>query len=86
MYESPHAGYLPSAGPLDWSIALLRWGGFWSAVCLPFVHLPLLALSGLTATTTPLLVALWVANAVALVLGRQHSPHGRARPSEEVGR
>jgi hypothetical protein len=77
MYEFPHRRWPLDADTLDWSIGLLRWGGFWAAILLPLVHVPLLVTSGLTAASTPALLALWTANAVALVLGRQHSPHGR---------
>lgn len=81
MYEhdsltSPVVSYSLGRG-----IALLRWGGFWSAVCLPVVHVPLLLTAGLSRSSTPVLVALWAANLVALILGRQHSP----RANTDVG-
>lgn len=74
MYEYDSLAPPVVAYPLGQSIALLRWAGFWSAVCLPLVHVPLFLLSGITPSSTPVLLTLWVANAVALVLGRQHSP------------
>ena len=77
MYKFSNGGESFIAAPFDRSIALLRWCSFWAAVFLPLVHVPLLVVSGLTSASVPALLALWVANAVALVLGRQHSPHGR---------
>ncbi|WP_436932608.1 hypothetical protein [Halosimplex halobium] len=47
---------------------------FWAGVALPCVHLPLLAVFGLTAETTPVLLALWSAHAAALLAGRRHRP------------
>lgn len=48
--------------------------GFWTAVVLPFLHVPLL-LSGLdTATDTWLFVALIALNLLALVVGHGYSP------------
>ena len=77
MYERSNGRLSFGAAPLDQSAALLRWGSFWAAIVLPLLHVPLLVVSGLTSASIPVLLALWVANAVALVLGRQHSPHGR---------
>jgi hypothetical protein len=78
MYESDSLASPVVAHSFGRGIALLRWGGFWSAICLPLVHVPLLLGSGLTPSSTPLLVALWLANLLALVLGRQHSPRSDA--------
>jgi hypothetical protein len=64
---------------VDRGVSLLRWTAFWSAVVLPLVHVPFVVVAGFTAESTPLIAALWLANAVALVLGRRHSPHGRTR-------
>lgn len=48
--------------------------GFWTAVVLPFLHVPLL-LSGLETTTeTSLFVALIAVNLLALVVGHGYSP------------
>jgi hypothetical protein len=48
--------------------------GFWTAVALPFLHVPLL-LSGLETTTeTSLFVALIAVNLLALVVGHGYSP------------
>lgn len=48
--------------------------GFWTAVVLPFLHVPLL-LSGLeTATDTWLFVALIALNVLALVVGHGYRP------------
>lgn len=54
----------------------VRMAGFWSAVALPFLHIPLLA-TGLdgTADTSAFLV-LFVLNVVALYVGH---PHGEDR-------
>jgi hypothetical protein len=59
---------------LDWSLALLRWIGFWSAIVLPALHVSLLVAEGVTPATAPTLVALWATNAVAVALGRGHTP------------
>jgi hypothetical protein len=82
MYEFSHDGGPLAAASLDRSIALLRWGGFWTAILLPLVHVPLLVATGLGADALPVLLALWLANVVALVLGRQHDPHGRPALAE----
>lgn len=55
------------------SINCLQWLCFWSAVLLPAVHLPYLAIGGVNASTIPPLLALWIANVVMLVLGRGHA-------------
>jgi len=47
---------------------------FWAGVVLPYVHLPMLALRGLSPETTPLLVTLWSLHAVALLAGRRYRP------------
>lgn len=47
---------------------------FWASVGLPCVHVPMLALSGLSPETTPPLVALWTLHAAALLAGRRHRP------------
>jgi hypothetical protein len=78
MYESSQMDNPLTAYPLGWSLALVRWVGFWLAVALPAVHLPLLAIAGLSAESTPLLVALWLTNVAALVVGRGHQPHGQS--------
>lgn len=59
-----------------------RAGAFWAAVLLPFVHVPLLLVAGLTATTTPPLVALWTLHAVVLAAGAGYEPD--RRPDEDV--
>ncbi|WP_372910660.1 hypothetical protein [Salinigranum sp.] len=74
MYEHDSLASPVVSHSLGRGIALLRWGGFWSAICLPLLHVPLLLVSGLSPSTTPVLLALWAANLAALVLGRQHSP------------
>ena len=75
MYE-----YSRIASPLlTWTVggtvAFLRWSGFWSAIALPLVHVPLLVVEGVTASSAPLLALLWIVNLVALVLGRHHAPN-----------
>jgi hypothetical protein len=67
---------------VDRGVAALRWGGFWSAVALPLVHVPLLVVEGLSPGSTSIVLSLWLANVVALVVGRRHAPHGRARWAE----
>jgi len=47
---------------------------FWTGVVLPCIHLPVLAVYGVTPDTTPVLLALWAAHAAALLAGRRHSP------------
>ncbi|QLH75812.1 hypothetical protein HZS55_00170 [Halosimplex rubrum] len=47
---------------------------FWVGVALPCVHLPLLAVYGVTAETAPVLLAFWTVHAAALLVGRRHSP------------
>lgn len=47
---------------------------FWAGVALPCVHVPVLAFGGLTRETTPVLVALWVVHAAALLGGRRYQP------------
>jgi hypothetical protein len=83
--------YARIASPLvtqsvDRSIAALRWVGFWSAVALPFLHVPLLAVEGFTGASAPVILALWLANAAALVVGRDHAPRGRRQESPERAR
>jgi hypothetical protein len=51
--------------------APLRFVGFWAAVALPFLYLPLL-LSGLEGQETLVFGLLLAANAVALVVGHGH--------------
>ena len=52
----------------------LRTVGFWTAVCLPFVHVPLL-LSGIASAADAVAFAvLLAANLLALVLGHGHDP------------
>ena len=79
MYEFSHRRWPFDAGTFDRSLGLLRWCSFWAAIFLPVLHVPLLVVAGLTSSSLPALVALWAANAAALVVGRQHSPHGGAR-------
>lgn len=51
----------------------VRTVGFWSAVALPFLHIPLLV-SGLDTTAqTMTFLALLSLNVLALVVGRQHN-------------
>lgn len=53
----------------------LRTVGFWAAVSLPFLHVPLL-LSGLDSTADTLaFAALFSLNLFALVLGHGHDPN-----------
>jgi hypothetical protein len=49
---------------------------FWAGVALPFIHVPVLAVGGLSAETMPVLVALWTAHALALLAGRRYSREG----------
>jgi len=49
---------------------------FWAAVALPCVHLPALAVYGVTPETTPALLALWALHAGALLAGRHHRSDG----------
>lgn len=65
-----------AASPLRASGALLRWLGFWAAVLLPLVHVPLLFTTGFTAAATPIILSLWTANGLALLLGQNHTPRG----------
>jgi hypothetical protein len=51
--------------------APLRFVGFWAAVALPFLYLPLL-LSGLEGQETLVFGLLLAANALALVVGHGH--------------
>ena len=60
--------------PLDSVARTLRTVAFWTAVVLPFVHLPLLLAAGFTVSTTPLLVTLWTLHAVVLAVGADHDP------------
>jgi peptidoglycan/LPS O-acetylase OafA/YrhL len=50
---------------------------FWAGVALPCLHLPVLAVYGVTPDTTPVLLALWALHAAALLAGRRHSPEER---------
>jgi hypothetical protein len=53
----------------------VRFLGFWSAVALPFLHIPLL-LTGLDGTPEVLaFLALFALNVVALVVGHGHGDH-----------
>jgi hypothetical protein len=47
---------------------------FWAGVALPCIHLPILAVYGVTVDTAPVLVAFWTLHAAALLVGRRHSP------------
>lgn len=78
MYESPNGRWPFATDTLSRSVCLLRWSGFWTAIVLPLLHVPLLVVAGVTAASWPVLLALWTANAVAFVLGRRHSPRGPA--------
>lgn len=52
----------------------LRIVGFWSAIALPFLYVPLVA-SGLGSTAeVSVFLALLAANVVAVTLGHSHSP------------
>jgi hypothetical protein len=51
--------------------APLRFVGFWAAIALPFLYLPLL-LGGLTGGELLVFGALLATNALALVLGHSH--------------
>lgn len=78
--------YARLASPLvtqsvDRGIALLRWSGFWCAIALPALHVPLLVVEGFTASTTPVILLLWLANVVALLLGRHHRPRRTRSPA-----
>lgn len=81
MYEYDRIDSPLLLGSLGRGIALLRWSGFWSAIVLPVLHVPLLVVSGLSPSSTPVVLALWLANALALVVGRHHVPHGRRASS-----
>lgn len=72
MHESLRTRPRQPTGVLAGTAALLRRIGFWSAVALPAIHVPALVLVGFSDATTPLLVALWIANAVALLVGHRH--------------
>lgn len=62
------------AGVRHHVLAPLRVVGFWSAVALPFLYVPLVATGlGSTAEVTVFL-ALLAANVLAVVLGHAHSP------------
>jgi hypothetical protein len=53
----------------------VRFLGFWSAVALPFLHIPLL-LTGLDGSAeTGAFLALFALNVVALVVGHGHGGH-----------
>ncbi len=49
---------------------------FWTAVLLPAVHVPLLALGPVTGERAPLVAALVVVNAIALAIGYPHRRDG----------
>lgn len=52
---------------------------FWLGIVLPFLHVPLLLVGGLTETTKRPLIALWALHALVLVVGSRHDPGvGRA--------
>jgi len=58
----------------------LRTGGFWAAICLPFLHVPLL-LTGLDSTGDAVaFAALLAANLLALVVGHGHGTSGYRTP------
>jgi len=58
----------------------LRIAGFWAAVCLPFLHVPLLV-TGLDSTGDAVaFVALLAANLLALVVGHGHAAGGHRPP------
>lgn len=57
---------------------------FWAAVVLPCLHVPLLALGGLSGETTPVLVALWALHGVALLVGRRHRTDRQDGPGAPV--
>jgi len=58
---------------------------FWTGVVLPCVHLPVLAVYGVTSDTTPALLALWVTHAAALLAGRRHVPGGDREDRDRRG-
>lgn len=66
---------LPTAGTVALGRRLiaapLRFAGFWSAVVLPFLYVPLLT-SGLTPAETTTFVGLLVLHVVALVAGHDY--------------
>lgn len=70
---SHHLGHVPHAE--QWSnraMHLIRAFGFWAAIVLPFLHIPLL-LSGLTTRAEVIaFVTLVAANIVAIRLGMDH--------------
>jgi len=58
-------------------LAPLRVVGFWSAIALPFLYVPLVA-TGLGSTAkVSVFLALLAANVVAATLGHSHSPGSR---------
>jgi hypothetical protein len=77
MYENSRIAAPLLTRTVDGTVAVLRWSGFWGAIALPLVHVPLLVVEGATASSAPLLALLWAVNLVALVLGRHHAPNGR---------
>ena len=52
-------------------VAPLRFVGFWAAVSLPFLYLPLLV-GGLSASEVYVFVGLLLLNVVAFVVGHEH--------------
>lgn len=52
-------------------VAPLQFVGFWAAVALPFLYLPLL-FGGLTGNELPVFVGLLAVNLIGLVLGRSY--------------
>lgn len=52
----------------------LRMLGFWSAIALPFLYVPLLATGLETVAQTTVFLALLALNVVALLIGRSYRP------------
>ncbi|AGN01575.1 hypothetical protein L593_08150 [Salinarchaeum sp. Harcht-Bsk1] len=52
----------------------VRAAGFWSAIALPFLYVPLVATGLETEAELSVFLALLAANVVAIALGHSHSP------------
>lgn len=52
----------------------VRAAGFWSAIALPFLYVPLVATGLETEAELTVFLALLAANVVAIALGHSHSP------------
>lgn len=62
------------AGLVDGVLECVRAVGFWSAVALPFLYLPLLVSGVETADGVVAVTVLIALNVVAVVIGRGHTP------------